>query len=154
MVIYIGADHRGFNLKEQVKSYLKSQGYEFFDVGAATYNKDDDYPVFAKLVGEKIHLDPEKGRGILVCGSGVGMDIAINKFVGARACFALSADEVYAARHDDNVNVLILASEFIDEAEVKNIVKTFLATPFSGEERYKRRLEEIKGIEDEQKSNY
>lgn len=151
MVIYIGADHRGFALKERVVPYVKSLGYEVFDVGAKTYNKDDDYPVFAKLVGEKVHLEPEMGRGILACGSGAGMDVAANKFIGVRAFLAVSADQVYAARHDDNANVLILAAEFTDEAEVKNIVKTFLATPFSGEERYKRRLGEIKDIEQEEK---
>lgn len=151
MLIYIGADHRGFTLKEQIVSYVKSLGYEIFDVGAHTYNKDDDYPVFAKLVGEKIHFEPEMSRGILVCGSGAGMDVAANKFIGVRAFLAISADQVYAARHDDNANVLILAAEFTDEAEVQNIVKTFLATPFGEQERYKRRLEEIRDIEQEEK---
>ncbi len=151
MVIYLGADHRGFNLKEQIKADLKNSGYEVLDVGASSYNKDDDYPVFAKLVGEKISLDLERGRGILICGSGVGVDIVANKFKGVRAGLAVSPDQIYSARHDDNINVLVLAADFAEESSARNMVKTFLATPFGGDERYKRRLGEITEIEEGQK---
>ena len=151
MIIYIGADHRGFNLKEQIKADLKNQGYEVVDVGAEKYDEADDYPVFAKAVGEKVSLDPDRSRGILICGSGVGVDIAANKFKKVRAGLAISPDQVYSARHDDNVNVLVLAADFIEESEASKMVKTFLATPFGGDERYKRRVGEISEIEEEQK---
>lgn len=151
MVIYIGADHRGFNLKEQIKVYLKDQGYEVFDVGAKAYNKDDDYPLFARSVGEKVSADPDNTRGILICGSGIGGDIAVNKFKRVRSGLALSTDQAYAARHDDNINVLSLAADFTDASDIQNIVHVFLVTPFGGDERYKRRLKEIAEIEAEQK---
>ena len=150
MLIYIGADHRGFNLKEQIKAYLKEQGYETADVGASAYDKDDNYPVFARAVGEKIALDPENGRGILICGSGVGMDVVANKFKGVRAGLAISTDQVYSARHDDNVNVLVLAADFTEEPAAINIVRIFLATPFGGDDKYKRRLAQIREVEEGQ----
>ncbi len=148
MLIYIGADHRGFNFKEQIKADLKERGYEVADMGAAMYNKDDDYPVFARSVGEKVSADPDASRGILVCGSGIGADIAANKFKRVRCGLALSADQAHAARHDDNINVLSISADFTGEEEVKNIVRVFLATPFGGDERYKRRLAQIAEIEE------
>lgn len=151
MLIYLGADHRGFSLKELIKADVKGQGYDVADMGAETYNEGDDYPLFAKLVGEKIRSDPENSRGILICGSGVGMDIVVNKFKGVRAGFALVPDQVYAARHDDNINALILAVDFIEEPEAKKMVNVFLATPFGGDERYRRRLQEIAEIEEGEK---
>ncbi len=150
MVIYIGADHRGFNLKEEIEADLKGKGYEVADMGAKTYDKDDDYPVFAGKVGEKISADPDNSRGIVICGSGAGAEGAANKFKGVRAGLAISPDQIYSARHDDNINVLVLAADFMDAETAKNTVKVFLATPFGGDERYKRRLNEISEIEKEE----
>lgn len=143
MIIYLGADHRGFNLKERLKDFLRNQGYEIADMGAARYEESDDYPDFARAVAENVGTDPEGSRGVLICGSGVGVDIVANRFPNVRSAVAISADQIYKARHDDNANVLSLAADFISEADTQRIVKVFLATPFSGEERYKRRLQKI-----------
>jgi ribose 5-phosphate isomerase B len=148
MTIYIGADHRGFALKEHLKGILKNEAYDVVDVGAATYDKDDDYPVFAKAVAESVDKAPERDRGILICGSGFGVDIAANKFPGIRAALPMSADHAYQARHDDDANVLCIAADFMDEAAAEQIMKIFLATPFVHEERYSRRLEEIRKTEE------
>lgn len=147
MIIYLGADHRGFNLKEKLKDFLHNQGYEIDDLGAKSYDKSDDYPDFATPASEKISSEPDRDRAILICGSGVGMDVVANKFEGVRSVLAISPDQVYGARHDDNANVLSLAADFITEEDALKIVGIFLATPFSGEERYKKRLDKISKLE-------
>ena len=149
MVIYFGADHRGFKLKETLKYYLKEQGYEVADLGNARYDKEDDFPDFAAEVAKKVSLDPVQIRGILVCGSGTGMTIAANKFRNVRAGLAMSPDQANAGRHDDDVNVLSLAADFTSEDDAKNIVRVFLVTPFGNEERYRRRIEKISQIENQ-----
>jgi len=147
MIIYIGADHRGFKLKEHLKKFLFDKGYEVADVGAATLIPDDDFPDYAKAVAEKVGTDPESGRGILICGSGFGMDIAANKIPGIRSALTASPDHAYQARHDDDVNVLSLAADFVDEADAEKIVQVFISTPFAREERYARRLGKVQGME-------
>lgn len=147
MLIYIGADHRGFNLKERLKVFLHDLGYECFDVGNAKYDEKDDYPDFAAAVAKKVSLEFDRARGILICASGVGMDIVANKYANVRSALAINADQVFDARHDDNANVLSLAADFITEEDALKIVKIFLETPFAGEERFKRRIGKISSIE-------
>lgn len=147
MSIYIGADHRGYKLKEALKKFLHEIGYQVADIGSDHYEEDDDYPDFAARVGREVSNDPIERRGILICGAGAGVDIVANKFKGVRSVLAASSDQAYLSRKDDNTNVLSLAADFIDEAMAKKIVSTWLATPFSNEEKYKRRLEKIREIE-------
>jgi ribose 5-phosphate isomerase B len=147
MVIYLGADHRGFELKEMIKRFLRDEGYEVADMGNTQKVEGDDYVDFARAVAEKVSRDPVKARGILFCGSGAGMDIAANKFRRVRSVLGFSADQVFDARHDDDVNVLSLAVDFVSENDAKNMVRVFLGTPFGGEERFRRRLEKISDIE-------
>ena len=149
MVIYFGADHRGFTLKETLRDYVKSVGYEAYDLGAKEYDKDDDYPDFARAVAEKVSKDAERSRGILICGSGVGMDVVANKFRNVRAVLMISPDQVYSARHDDDANVLVLAADMTSETDAKKGVQVFLETSFAGDEKYMRRLEKIMQIENE-----
>lgn len=149
MYIYIGADHRGFELKEFLKIFLKNQGYEVADMGNLQYDQKDDYSEFAKNVAQKVSRDYENSRGIIICGSGAGVDITANKFRNVRSVIGFSPDQIYAARHDDDVNVLSLASNFTSQTDAQKIVIVFLETPFSGEERHKRRLELISQIENQ-----
>lgn len=146
MVVYFGADHRGFDLKQKLHPFFKDKGYEAVDMGAFEKLEGDDYVDYAKLVAEKISQDPES-RGVLICGSGAGMAIAANKLRRVRACLGMSNDEVYDARHDDDLNVLCLASEFVSEEAAKSMISVFLSTPFSPEERYLRRLNKIAELE-------
>jgi ribose 5-phosphate isomerase B len=146
MVIYFGADHRGFALKQKLIPALKEKGYEVVDMGAAEVIEGDDYVDYAKLVAERVSADPES-RGVLICGSGAGMSIAANKLRRVRASLGMSNDEVFDARHDDDLNVLCLASEFVSEEDAKSMVNVFLSTPFSAEERYVRRLNKISELE-------
>ena len=145
-MIYLGADHRGFKLKEKIKKWLDEWGQEYEDVGPFEYDKDDDYPVYASKVAESV-VEPDD-RGIIICGSGVGVDEVANKFDGIRSGLAINIEQIRSARHDDNINVLAIAADFIAEEDAQDIVKTFLETPFAGEERFMRRLGEIEDIEE------
>ena len=146
MKIYLGSDHRGFSLKEKIAKWLFEWGYEFFDVGADHLDKKDDYSLYAQEVASLVSKN-KKSRGVLLCGSGVGVDITANKFDGVRASIGVSADQVKAGRNDDDMNVLVIAADFTSENDVKEMLEVFLKTDFSGKERHKRRLEEIKKIE-------
>lgn len=145
-MIYLGADHRGFNLKEKMKEWFSSGGFLFKDLGNTKLDPNDDYPIFAERVAEKIANEPDS-LGILMCGSGVGVDIVANKFDGVRASIGKSAEQVVAGRMDDNMNVLVLAADFTNEKEAKEMTRAFLETKFSGGARFERRLAEIQKIE-------
>lgn len=177
-MIYIGADHRGYNLKETLKNYLKELGFEFEDLGALKLNPNDDYPDFALAVAKKVaenlpilsstkskmqnrgssisrpnlkdlgEIGTNENRGILICGSGVGVDIVANKLKGVRSALCFDVNQAKASRNDDNTNVLSFPADFISESLAKEIVKIWLETPFSGLENYTRRIEKIKKIEE------
>ena len=144
-MVYIGADHRGFYLKEKIKEWLTAREYEYRDLGAESYDQNDDYPDIAFKLGEKVLADG--GKGILICGSGVGVCIAANKMKGVRAGVCLSEKQVFSGRNDDDMNILCLNSDLVNEEENQLIVKTFLETPFGSEERYIRRINKIKTYE-------
>jgi ribose 5-phosphate isomerase B len=147
MIIYFGADHRGANLKNSLITFVKGLGYETLDT-YPTAAPDDDYPDIAGVVAKKVAEDTANGRGIVLCGSGAGVDIAANKVRGIRAVLGINPDQVYDARHDDDVNVLALAADFEEADAAGAMVRVFLNTPFSNEERFQRRLRKIREIED------
>jgi len=149
MVIYLGADHRGFKLKEYLKDFLKNEGFEIVDLGNDHYDENDDYPDFAKLVAEKVSRGFENSRGIVICGSGVGVDVVVNKFPNVRGALVANPDQAFDSRNDVNANVLALAANFLEEETVKKIVRVWLSTPFSEEPRHQRRLSKISQIESE-----
>lgn len=146
-MIYIGSDHRGFNLKEKIKEWLSDWKYEFLDLGATTFDESDDYTLYAELVAKKIKENPNS-FGILTCGSGVGVDIVANKFDGVRSSVGKSQEQIRAGRSDDDMNVLVIAADFTKEDEAKDMIKAFLETKFDSVERHERRLKQIKKIEE------
>lgn len=146
MKIFVGADHRGFELKEKIKHWLAEWEYEFSDEGAHQLDPDDDYTTYASRVAIKVSENPES-LGILSCGSGVGVDVTANKFDGVRASVAINPQQIIAGRHDDNMNVLVLAADYTPESEIEHIVKAFLETEYLAKERYEKRLRDIKIIE-------
>lgn len=147
MIIYIAADHRGFYLKESLKAALKKDGYDAIDVGNPQSAPDDDYPDFAAAVAEKVSGTNGEVRGIVICGSGFGVDIVANKFKGVRSALGMSPEQIRVGRNDDDVNVLSLAADFITPEAALEVTHMFLATPFKAEDRYMRRLEKISAIE-------
>jgi len=146
MKIYIGADHRGFPLKETLKAYLATKNYELVDLGASQLEPQDDFVDFAKLVAVKVASDSES-FGILLCGSGAGMCIAANKVVGISCAVGHSPQEIQAARHDDNINVLSLPADYVSVEQAKAIIDTFLTTAFASQDRFLRRIAKIKELE-------
>ncbi|MDD5541960.1 MAG: ribose 5-phosphate isomerase B [Acidobacteriia bacterium] len=146
MKIAVGSDHAGFQLKGKILQWLKSAGHEVEDVGTYTGERCD-YPDFAKPVAERVSRG-QVDRGVLVCGSGIGMSIAANKFFGVRAaeCFNVPSAEVSRAHND--ANILCLGERMIGEETAKSILETWLATAFEGG-RHIPRLEKIKQLERE-----
>ena len=147
MLIYIGADHRGFQLKENFKKLLINQGYEVIDAGNKVYDENDDYPDFVITVAKAVSQDPANRRGILICGSGVGVDVVANKFRGVRSALVGNSDQAYLSRNHNDANILSLASDFLDEEQAKKILSTWLQADFSNEPRHQRRLDKIRNIE-------
>jgi ribose 5-phosphate isomerase B len=149
MLIYLGADHRGFELKEKIKEFLTERAYPISDLSLATLTPDDDYPEIAKKVAEKVSIDFDRSKAILICGSGVGMCITANKYPNVRASLNFSADQAYDSRKEDDANILCLASGHTSVEEALKIITAWLQTPFSDEERHRRRLRQIEKIEAE-----
>lgn len=148
MKIYIGADYRGRDLKNKIKEYLNSCNYEVID----PFNDDreiNDYTDFSFAVGERVR-DDEDSLGILICGSGSGVCIAANKVKGIRCVRAASVEDAYLGRDHDGANVLALGAEITtDFSLVKDIIDTFINTPFPTLERRIKRFEQIRKYEEE-----
>jgi len=142
--VIIGSDHAGYSLKEGIKEYLNKSETEIVDVGTDS-DEPVDYPDFGSRVAEKVSSGEFK-RGILVCGSGVGMTIVANKFPGVRAALSLDVETARLSRMHNDSNILSLAGRKTDIETAKNIIKTWLETEFEGG-RHKRRLDKIKNIE-------
>lgn len=142
MKVYIGSDHGGYQLKEELKGYLKELGYEVEDLGAHTLDPNDDYPDFVFPVAEAVAKESDS-MGIVIGRSGNGEAIAANKVRGIRAALCWNEEIALKAREHNDANVLSLGADFVSVEEAKKIVKTFLETPFSEEERHKRRLQRI-----------
>ena len=142
-MIYLGADHRGYNLKEDIKKFLAEKNYQFKDMGNFAYDPNDDYTDFAKLVAQKVSEKPEENKGILICGSGVGVDITANKFHGVRSALADDIQTAKQSRAHDDTNVLSLPADEVNFELAKKIITVWLETPFSNGEKYKRRIDKI-----------
>ena len=176
-MIYLGADHRGYELKEKAKQWLTDWNYQFEDCGAFEYNKGDDYPDFISKVAQKVSEDSENNQGIILGMSGQGEAIVANKFKGVRAVvfygpsYELKGFKSWAmalgghagivegmyndklkeiitlSREHNNANVLSLGASFLHERAAKYFIKLWLETKFSGEERHIRRINKIKQLE-------
>jgi ribose 5-phosphate isomerase B len=149
MKIVIGADHAGYEMKQLVVEHLKQQGHDVTDVGTHEPGKPDDYPDFARLVAKNI-LRGDSDRGILICGSGVGVSVAANKFAGIRASVCHDHYSAKQGVEHDNMNVLVLGSRVIGPNLAVDLVDGYLEAKFSGEERHVRRLNKIKSFEENQ----
>ena len=142
--IYLGADHAGFKLKEKIKEYLDLEEFDFEDL-TRKYKEGDDYPDIAFELGEKVVN--AKAAGILVCGSGAGMSIAVNKVKGIRAIEAYNELSAKLSKQDNDSNVLVLGSWLINEGKAIEIIRKWLKTEFSGLERHKKRINKISRYE-------
>jgi len=146
MKIYLGADHQGFHLKQEVFAYLSKNGYEVEDMGGTVLDPSDDFPIFAQAVSLRIlGSDDKDPRGILICGGGQGVAMAANRFKGIRASVIWDAYEAKMTRYDNDSNVLCLPARVVgdNEAGWKGIIETWLNTEFANAVRFKRRNAEL-----------
>ncbi len=142
MRVYVGADHAGYELKVHLVGSLWSQGYEVVDVGSPAYDPEDDYPVYCLHAGSRVVADPGS-LGVVIGGSGNGEQIAANKVPGVRAALAWNVETARLAREHNDANVVGIGGRMHPLEEATAIVTTFLSTPFSGDERHARRIEQI-----------
>lgn len=144
MTIFIAADHRGFELKNKLIDWLRSEKYQVIDCGNTVFDPEDDYPDFvlklAKALSKKKNT---RALGIVICGSGVGVSIAANRFKGIRCALGFNKDQIKHACENDHINVLALASDYLDFEKAKDFVKTFLTTKPIIKEKYLRRIKKL-----------
>lgn len=148
MIVAFGCDHAGFPLKERVLRAIVEAGHEALDCGAYEIIPDDDYPDYARAVGAAV-VGGQAGRGVIVCGSGVGVAVAACKIPGIRASMC---HDTYSARQgveDDAMNVLTLGARVVGPDLAAEIVAAFLGAAFSGAERHRRRLGKVERLERE-----
>lgn len=140
-MLFLGADHAGFEQKEYVAHKLAADGIAYEDFGAFSKVPRDDYPIYARRVSREVLKT--NGKGLLFCGSGEGMAIVANRHKGIRAVVAWKPEIAVEAREDNDANVLSIPARFLSSDETWEIVRAFLATSFSHDERHKRRIRQI-----------
>jgi len=146
MRIAIGADHGGYPLNERVIQELTAAGHELIDFGTHVGARPDDYPDYALKVGQAVQ-NGDAEIGILICGSGVGASVAANKLKGIRAALCGDTYSGHQSREHDDCNVLCLGARVVGEELALDIVRAFVGSKFSGEERHRRRLAKVAEIE-------
>ena len=142
MRVAIGADHAGYYLKQEIASLLAADGHEALDLGAHSYDADDDYPDFAIAVGESVRNGTAE-RGIVVCGSGVGSSVAANKLKGIRASVCHDTYSAGQGVEHDDLNVLCLGGRIVGISLATELVRAFLGTSYNGGSRFDRRLSKV-----------
>jgi len=146
--LFIGADHGGFDLKQQLVTELSQQTeYQVIDCGAFAYSDGDDYPIFAFAVAEKVQTGAADTKGILLCRSGGGVIIAANKVRGIRAVLVRSKEEAKHAIEHNHANIIAIAADWTEIQIAKEIIQLFLETVPSNEERHQRRIDQIADYE-------
>lgn len=140
MRVHLGSDHAGFELKNFLASALRADGHEVVDHGPAEYDAEDDYPVYCIPAAEAAVADPES-LAVVIGGSGNGEQIAANKVTGARAALAYDLDTARLGRQHNDANVIGIGARMHTEDEALELVRAFLATPFSNEARHQRRID-------------
>lgn len=144
MKLALGADHAGFELKEHLRTYLEGLGHEVEDLGTHS-SASIDYPDYAAAVARSV-ASGQSDRGVLVCGSGVGMEIAANKVDGVRAANVPSTELARLSRAHNDANVVALGARFLEPSAAEQIVRVFLETPFDGG-RHTQRVQKISALE-------
>ena len=146
MRVAIGSDHAGFDMKESLMKFLREIGYEIVDAGTDG-TEPVDYPDIADAVGKAI-IEDRADRGILLCGSGVGASVAANKIPGVRAGLCHDTYSAHQGVEHDDINVLVLGARVIGHELALELIRAFLWAKFAGEERFFRRLEKVRGMEE------
>ncbi|HTQ38496.1 MAG TPA: ribose 5-phosphate isomerase B [Pirellulales bacterium] len=146
MIIAVGCDHAGFAMKQHVMEQVRADGHSVLECGALNLVPDDDYPDYALAVAESVRSGRTQ-RGIVVCGSGVGVSVAACKVPGIRAAMCHDTFSARQGVEDDSMNVLCLGARVIGPELASEVIRAFLAAEFSGAARHQRRLDKVKKIE-------
>lgn len=147
MTIFIGADHRGFELKNQLIEYLQDKNIRVEDMGAYEMDPADDYPDYAQKVSQAVLQNPSEFLGIVICGSGIGVSMAANRNKGIYCGVGIDAEQVKHGRENDHINVLSLASDNFTQEQAQNIVDSFISAQPIKNEKYLRRLKKIDNVD-------
>ena len=142
MRVALGTDHAGFHLKQELAAWLTEQGHQVVDAGAFQFDAEDDYPDYAVAVGRAV-LAGEAELGIMICGTGVGSSIALNKLAGIRAVVCSDGFSARLSRLHNNANVLCLGERVVGGGLARDLAQAFLSASFCGEARHQRRLDKI-----------
>jgi RpiB/LacA/LacB family sugar-phosphate isomerase len=146
MRVVIGADHAGFQLKNAMGDFIRSLGHSVLDVGAFNENPSD-YPDYAEAVGRAI-LDGKAERGVLICGSGIGVSVAANKMTGIRAGICHDTYSGHQGVEHDDMNVVVMGSRVVGEKLAEDVMRAFLSAKFTNEARHARRLAKVHALEE------
>lgn len=144
MKIYIGTDHKGYQMRNALVEHLKNAGYEIADEGDREIDPNDDFPVFAaRVVNAMRSSEDTDPRGILLCGSGQGMCMTANRFKGIRAALLYDKESARSSRNDDDSNIACIPAKMLQTKEAIEVIDTWLRTPFAGSARFVRRIKEM-----------
>ena len=146
MTVFIAADHRGFELKNKILEYLQEKDIRTEDLGNYQYDAEDDYPDFARKVAQAILQNPQEYLGIVICGSGVGVSIMVNRYKGIRCAVGFSGDQVDHARSHDYINILAIPSDYISYEAAEKLIDTFLSASPITDDKYLRRVQKLDDI--------
>jgi len=139
MPVFIATDHRGFELKNKLVEYLQEKDIRIEDFGNYEFDPLDDHPDFAQKVAQAVQQSPQENLGIVICGSGIGVSMAVNRFKHVRCGIALSIEQVQHGRENDHTNILAIASDYTDFETAKKYVDIFLSAHPKSDEKYLRR---------------
>lgn len=148
MKILVASDHAGFELKNKIFTYLKDEGFDVEDMGAAVLTPDDDYPEIMVPVAMRVLTDPENTKAVIFGKSGQGEAMVANRFPGIRATvyYGNSPEIIKLSREHNDANILSIGAGFVSEEEAKDAVKQWISTPFSRDERHERRIAQMDNI--------
>ncbi len=143
MPVFIATDHRGFELKNKLVEYLQEKDIRVEDFGNYKHDPEDDFPDFTQKVAQAVQQNPEENLGIVICGSGIGVSIAVNRFKHIRCGLALNLDQVQHGRENDYTNILALAADYTDFETAKKYIDAFLAAKPKQNDKYIRRINKV-----------
>lgn len=146
MRIYLGADHRGFELKEIIKQWLVENEYEVEDIGAFVFDPEDDFVDYALKVGESVEGNSDIDRGILLCGSGHGVEMVANRFPNVRAILGFNDEVTVQGREHEDANILVLPSDWVESEAAIERVRMFLTAEKRNDVRYVRRRARLSNL--------
>ena len=149
LMLFIASDHRGYNLKEFLKGYLSQEKIPFKDVGNHKFDPEDDYPDYAFKLASEVAKDTKENTGIMACGSGLGMVVVANKVKGVRAGLIMSEWFAEHGKENDDLNIISFSADKTDFSSAERILKKWMSAKFNNSDKYKRRLDKIKKIEEE-----